>query len=272
MIENPVRAHKEQDYFIIGSAVDYWLEKGEKKFWKKYMLVTQRFDPASRMEALADKIQKQLETISKSRTQGGTPLQQADLMSYQAELKKLETGDADKIQITPSNLRTIQNCVNEAGANKIFNHKPKKKVFENDFFGVKMRAEVDDFDEKQRLINDVKSCANINKFDPTDYVWQLSFYELMASIHYGELEGDDGDWQCRVSVVDKYGPFSRSLVFDYPKTFIREERRKIIEALEKYKLALKTGIFRPASEMSVLLNCPYYGVDNHGRHPVPLIA
>ena len=175
------------------------------------------------------------------------------------EVVKRRNGEAEKIQLTEGMSETLDNMGKEFLQNQLFHKQYKKKVFQCEISGLKLSGELDHFDEKERLIIDLKSCANIQTFDAYAYTFQMAFYQFLVE------ESTGVRCRARLNVVDKYAYFSRSRCYEFGEQTLFAERGRILRLLEQYKVASDTGIFLPSKDQETLEGCPYYGIESHGR-------
>lgn len=181
------------------------------------------------------------------------------------EIVKRRNGDGLKIQLTESMKQNIDYMEKEYYANGMFPKTLKKHVIEHEFSGLKLRSELDNINHVDKMIEDLKSCANITTFRGDAYLVQMSFYQFMIEEQTGERYG------ARLFVVDKNKPISRSAYYEYSIPTLLAERGRILSILENMKNAHETGVFLPAKDQFTLYNCPYYGLENHGRPNEPII-
>jgi len=171
----------------------------------------------------------------------------------------------NKVEITNSIADMVGQLALEYRLNSLFPQVPKKKVITFEYSGLKLRAELDDFLPDQQLIADIKTCANLTTFNPEYYILQMSFYQWLVE----ETEGLKCEAQ--LNVVDKYKYFARSRAYRYTRGTLESYRGNILMALEELKLAKASGIYKSAESENVLLTCPFYGKDGHGRPTTPII-
>lgn len=164
---------------------------------------------------------------------------------------------SDKIQLTGAQYAQVERLWDEFRSQPLYNSKPVKKIIEWEFSGLKLRAELDDFDKEKRQIRDIKTCANVSTFNPESYLLQMSFYQWLIE----ETAGIK--CEAMLEVVDKYTYFSRSKPILYTKGTLDAHRGVILEALEDMKLAKEAGWYSPATSRNVLDTCSYYY--DHGR-------
>lgn len=169
-----------------------------------------------------------------------------------------------KIELTKGTDAQIKACYSEFLQNPLFMQQHQKKALEFDFDGIKLRGELDGFDKEKQVIVDVKTCANLATFNPEFYVLQMSFYQWLVE----EIEGVKCD--ALLEVVDKYKYFSRSRAYLYSRSTLEAYRGTILQALSDYKEAKESGLWLSATSENILLSCPYYGREGHGRPVQPI--
>lgn len=194
-----------------------------------------------------------------------------DFFKSNYEVVARRSDKAVKKQLTMSQGSLVNNMQKEFMENKLFNKKPAKKIFFAKIGGFILKAELDDFVPGERIMNDVKSTANITTFDPHNYLHQMSFYQLVVE------ESQDVRCAANLEVVDKYSAFSRSALYHFTQETLFSGRGGLLQALEEMRSAHDSGIFVPAKDQATLFTCPYYGLktnscsDGHGRPTKPII-
>jgi hypothetical protein len=175
--------------------------------------------------------------------------------------------EAEKVQLTERMGRLIDQMAAEFNSNELFAKEPIKKVMFMPFpFNTEIvKVEVDDFDSKNKVIRDVKTCANIKLINPIDYIIQASLYQLVAEYHMGET------YDVEYEFVDKNDHFSRSQKVIFSNETLHRERDRIFQIIQDMHQAHQSGIYLEAEDQYVLFDCPYYGVDGHGRPKQPII-
>lgn len=210
---------EEPDYFVLGTALDVLLTEGQKAFDKKYKVV-------------------------KVRSKKGKELAEENGYTLLTETM----GDM------------IRGMEWEYMQNELFKRKRlKKKIFELEIGGVPVRAELDDYVKSRPYFIDLKTTANITKFDEHDYSFQMAFYNLIVEEATGEKK------TARLEVLDKYSYFSRSRCYEYSLSTLEAERPRIIRLLELYKQSTMLGMYFPSTNPEQLECCPYYNFEGHGR-------
>jgi len=210
---------EERDYFTTGTAFDYVAEQGGK---------------LDKYEQQYPIIRKGTKQYDRAVAEGVTPI----------------TGTID---------RDVRAMVHEFKENPLFVPKIKKEKLIMEFGGLKLKAELDHCDNKNKIIYDLKSTANIMNFDPSFHVFQQSFYHWMKE----ELTGER--YRVRLLVADKRPSFSRSRVYEYTEPVLMQARGLIFPLLEKYKQAHDLGIFLPPEDERECETHDYYGYESHGR-------
>lgn len=168
-------------------------------------------------------------------------------------------GESDKQQLTKLQGDTINALVRAYGINPFFSPSIKKKVLEGEIFDIKVRGELDHFIEDENIIVDIKTTANLAKFDPMSYVYQMSFYCLLIE----ELEGKK--CTARLYVCEKDVDIPKSLCFEFTQETLMEGRRTVLQDIIRYKEAIGNDHFPQTNDQYTLLTtCEYYGVDGHG--------
>lgn len=213
----------ENEAFILGQAVDDFLTEGTEVFHKKYEVVIRR---STKMAIL--------------------------------------TG---KIQLTQGQWESIQQMILEFKQQYLFDSTPKKKIIlfkgTGDLAGMVLKAELDDINELQRMIKDVKTCANIKTFSPSYYLLQATFYNLLVELKFAE------NYEVMLEIVDKNRAVSRSMALIYTRPTLQSQRGYLLGELIRANKAIYTGIFSEAEDQDVLYDCPYYGYQGHGRPTEP---
>lgn len=180
---------------------------------------------------------------------------------YEAVARR--TGKSEKKELTKGMMAMVEQLAEEFKQNSLFASSYQKKIMFTKIGGLILKIEMDGFDEKAGIIRDVKTCRDIVKFDPKDYVFQASFYHFVVE----EVTG----LKCDVvlDVVDKHEGFSRSACFQYDRRTLEAERGNIIQTLDEISEAMNTNFWMPANNQKDLWSCPYYGIEGHGRPKTP---
>jgi len=168
-------------------------------------------------------------------------------------------GESEKQQLTKLQGDTINALARAYGMNPFFSPSIKKKVLEGEIFDLQVRGELDHFIEEENIIVDIKTTANLAKFDPMSYIYQMSFYHLLME----EIEGKK--CTARLYVCEKDVSIPKSLCFEFTQDTLMEGRKTVLHDIVKYKEALENDYFPQTTDQNTLLTtCEYYGVDGHG--------
>ena len=180
------------------------------------------------------------------------------------EIVSRRMGKSDRIELSNGMWETIVKMRKEFNSNPLFTGNPEKKIMFHKFGQFVIKIEMDDYKASELKIKDVKSSASIKTFEPDMYKIQAALY------HWIVEENTMQRFAVEYEVVDKYAYFSRSQLFIYEQSTLLNKRGELLALLEKIKEAHETGLFFPAARWDVLLECPYYGVDGHGRPTKPI--
>ena len=247
----------ERDYFILGTALDDRLTYGENWYGERYITVDRRAKNIdAEIERCRGKIEKAKLNLKKDGERSKVGLDNEFRANQRiVDLKILAT----KIQLTSKWSETIDNMYGEFMANPMFNDKPTKRVFFHEFGGFVLKIELDDIDLDEVIIKDIKSAANVLKFDPERYVMQMAIYQWVVK------ENLDERFRVQLEIVDKFADFSRSRLLEYKESTLWDGRKKIVELIGKLKSAHETGLFIRSNDPEVFFRSPYYGHEDYGR-------
>jgi len=164
---------------------------------------------------------------------------------------------AQKVQLTNTMSKLIDQMHHEFKNQTVFAPNPKKKVFFHEVAGFILKAEMDDYENG--IIRDIKTTANILTFDPKDYELQMSFYHWLVEENTGMRP------RVFLEVVDKYTHFSRSKMIEYSENCLLGKRAELLSLLEKLREAHDLNIFIRSNIEQIVFNSPYYGHPQYGR-------
>lgn len=168
----------------------------------------------------------------------------------------VETG---RTQLTKGQGETIEALLKGYNLNPFFDKKVSKKILEGEIFGVKVRGELDHFVDADNMIVDIKTTANLFKFDPLSYIYQMAFYHLLME------EIEDRRCSVRLYVCEKDTEVPKSECYEFSQESLMEGRRQVLQDMVKYVDALEHNEFPPTTDRYTLLtSCEYYGVEGHG--------
>ena len=185
---------------------------------------------------------------------------------------QLMAAEQHKVILTESEGKTVDRCVAEYLDRPFFIKKPLKTNFLAIIDGLPCKAEVDHWGDGECAFEDVKTCANINTFDPNFYKVQMSFYYLVITRH-AEKKLKDTDYEDlkrkltgSLNVADKNSAFSRSHKFIYTNETLQENVPMIMELISKWKDSEESGIwpwkldFIDPSDLETFFNSDFYPI------------
>lgn len=227
-IDEKPNVKNDKEAFVMGSAFDDFLTEGKVFFEEKYEVVARRDE----------------------------------------KTRELFMG---KELLSKSNSEMLFNMIKEYRAQPLFSQAPKKKIVLAMYKGLILKIELDDIDDENRLMRDIKTAANIVTFykemarfnekfiGRSKYLFQMSFYFFVLSL---TLEKEYG---AVLQVVDKNKDISRSGAWVFDVSELRGELHKIMGLLDDLKVSQDSGCFFPSQDQATLYECPYYGLQGHGR-------
>jgi len=116
--------------------------------------------------------------------------------------------------------------------------------------GIKRKGKLDFLDLDKKLILDLKTCADLKKFDPLMYVYQLAYYRQLVRAKYN-ITAD-----CHIFAVDKKKGRHNSQYYILSNVRLDEAEERINEALKLYKKSLKSSVYLPDTAMCHF--CEFY--------------
>ena len=256
----PERIKEDKEYFVVGQAFDDLTTHGDKYYDENYIVLK------SRVSDIDSEIQKQQEKIEDAKNlppkKDGSMLATAKNSIVKSEMKiKFLIALKEKVQLTYTMQDLISQMHEEFLAQKLFNHKPKKRVFFWKYRDRLIKIELDDFDGK--TIRDVKTSANVLRFDP-------EFYEVQACLYHLVVEENTMDrLPVQYEIVDKYRHFSRSLLIEYTQQTLLSVRGRILSAIDNLIDAEASDIFFETDDQEYKYNSGYYGYNGYGRPTKP---
>lgn len=261
----PDRTLSEKDYFVIGQAVDDILTLGWTYFETHYVVMDSRIsDIQEAVAGLEGKISDAQSDVKKDGSRSATGLKaEAKARERIAFLQSL----GSKTQITQSMADQIVRIISEYNQNGMFNMKPAKKVFFHVFAGFLIKVELDDFDQEKMLIADTKTTNSILNCDHNfaeKYKTQMTMYQWAVEENLFQRP------RVQLRIVDKGDNFSRSHCIEYLDATLMEHRGELVSLIEKMREAHDLDFFTWAMDQNTLFNCPYYGIENHGRPTQPI--
>lgn len=243
---------KENPAFIVGQAVDDVLTFGWEYFNENYAIVSKKVNVNESILKAEDDLARIKDKSCKTALKNMTKIKTLRSM-------------VGKKQITLELFRTVKECVHEAKSQTLFyNDKYKKAELIYTFAGlsIPLKGELDFLSDDKKVIRDLKTCADIEKFHPDVYIWQMAFYHWLVEELYGIQA------EVFLDVIEKptgARPFSRSRCYQISQITLLDKRREIIEAIAKLARALKTGIYIKPTLPETRFKSEYYGFEGYGR-------
>lgn len=248
---------EQEDYFVTGSAFDDLMTLGEDYYQERYIKMDRRIsDIQAEKEKAENAIKDALEAPRKK-----------DGSMYASDQKKIGQAKErlalcalleSKVQITETIEKQIRQMQAEFIEQPLFNQTPKKRVIIAPLGQHLLKAELDDFEPGVR-INDIKTAANILRFDYDAYLLQGCFYNFLVE----EVDGDR--LPVRLEIVDKHKCISRSLCVEYTTYTLQSQRAQMLNLITGLQDCLDTDIWSPTKVVQDAANSPYYGYKGYGR-------
>jgi hypothetical protein len=261
---------EEKDYFIYGSAVDTLLTEAPEIFAKRFMPVKTKIDCGERqitvklIEALKAEIKEKENTKKAHKTLDDKLIKLQEKLSAIIQLEGIT-------QITETMYKHIKASADELLRQPLFrmfgvgSSGKSQEIITTELDGKLVKGKLDYINVEKKIIADVKTCANIERFDPRMYAEQLAYYRKLASIKYGIPEKE---WDCYILAVDKQTDVKRSEIMCLSKNLIDAAWLDISEKLEKYYRTKEFGFYQPITEKpdaeymdarkTVCYKCPFY--------------
>ncbi len=265
------------DAFAIGGGFDELVTYGRDAFDRRYTVVQSRVSNVE--DAIAEQLQK-IEEAQNDLKKDGTRSQPGINAEQKAREKIAQLNNVKgKVQLTQSHMEMIEQLHREFMGNPLMNHAPRKKIIVFRVGKIPVKCELDDYVPNDPLIKeqkhieancirDMKTCASVTNVEPTNWLDQLSLYQL--SVEEQTFKGEpvwDGRPTCgMIEAVDKHGYWSRSRCFYYSPARLRDRRGYLLEQISKLWNAQQTGIFYRETKLPAF-DCPYYSVEGYGREP-----
>lgn len=130
--------------------------------------------------------------------------------------------------------------------------------------GVKRKGKLDFLDVKRKRIVDLKTCADIKKFDPRFYTTQLTYYRQLVRAKYGI------DCTCHIAAVDKQSGKYRFEFYTLDPSLLDAEEVRINNAIKDYKKSVKKDIWEGKGR-HICFSCPFYTDCKLSKQTDPII-
>lgn len=263
---------EEHDYFVYGSAVDSLLTEHPDNFLDRFYPLAEGqrkidTDGKEGIEAAMAELQKDIEIRANEKK--ATKALESKVATYQAKLEALSvlTG---KTQISATVFKHVRQSAEELLRQPLFKMfgvgEPgmSQGIIALTINGIKQKGKLDYLNPDKRIIADVKTCANIEKFNPRIYATQLAHYRRLASTYY---ETEKEAWDHYLLVVDKQTDVKRSKIFCISKDIINDAEKELDKLLIDFVDRRATGFFTPITEKTddpekareeVCFKCPNY--------------
>ena len=259
---------KEPDYFAYGRAVDTLLTENDSEFTNKFYPISASIN-TSKLNEFRDLLKTKKDELVKKKSKNlGTKILETSIEKLRQRIKKIrEIGD--KTQITLKTHEHVQGCATELKRQPLYNMFGVKKgsraqeIITQKINGIKRKGKLDYIYPEKKIIADIKTCANILRFEPELYAEQLAYYRELASEKYGIPESE---WDCYIMAVDKNILYKRSEIFLLDKQLLNASKDRNAHNLKLYLERKKTGFFNPVtlnpddnlSRRDKCMNCDHY--------------
>lgn len=240
---------KEPIYFIYGRAVDTLLTEEESEFGKRFFPIDRRVD-TDKLPMLKESLAELKKEIQdKKAEKKATTMLEKRYAKMEEDIKTLEDVDG-KTQITMTDYKHIMETAKELQRQplyQMFGMREKGTAQEDIVLtidGHKRKGKLDYLNVEKRIIADVKTTANLIRFDPRDYIEQMSNYRELVSVKYGIPEEE---WDVYLLVGDKNTDFKRSEIFLLDKNLMnaaKPERQAVLQLMAE---RIKTGFYNPVT-------------------------
>ena len=244
--------NEERDYFVFGSAVDSLLTESEGNFEERFMVLDRKI-ATDNVEELYNEL-KETERERDEKLEAGKPVKmlEAKIVKINEKLDKIKEAEG-KTQISSTVFGHIHDSVKEMRRQPLYEMfgigkgGTSQDIICAEINGVKRKGKLDHIDVKNKIIADVKTCADITKFDPRMYATQLYYYRKLASVHH---KIDEQEWDCYITAVDKQTHYKRSEVFHLNKNIIDAAGLEIEAIIKQMEDAKALGFYTPATNMA----------------------
>ena len=259
---------KEPDYFAYGRAVDTLLTENDTEFSNKFYPVSSNVNISKKATCEALLSSKIKELAAKRKEGKGTKILEASIEKLKQRIQDI-TEIGNKTQITLKTYEHVQDCATELKRQPLYDMFGVKRgsraqeIIAQKIGGIKRKGKLDYIYPGKKIIADIKTCANILKFEPAMYADQLAYYRELASEKYGIPEEE---WDCYIMAVDKNILYKRSEIFLLNKQLLNTSKDRNAHNLKLYFERKKTGFYNPVtfnpddnlSRRDKCMNCDHY--------------
>lgn len=237
----------EPDYFIYGRAVDTILTEPEKTFEQKFIPMEIRIDIESLKELEIERDQTIKEAEQKEIE--GKPHKMLDIKLAKLYDRIIAIKNIDnKTQLTKAIYKDIMASVQELKRQPLYEmfgvKERSQEIIALTIDGYKRKGKLDYIYLEKRIIIDVKTCANLENFDPRNYAGQLSYYRDLASVKYNI---DCQKWDCYIAAAGKEAKFKRSEIFHITDNLLNAAQVENKAVLKLFVERVKSGFFNPVT-------------------------
>ncbi len=145
------------------------------------------------------------------------------------------------VLLTSTQGELIGNAVKEYASRDFFPQKPRKRNIIWLMGGMVAKAELDHFDVENRVIGDIKTCANVAAFEPMSYALQMAFYAFAIEKKWGEKV------EAELYVIDKHSDWSRSHKWRFCRPTLSSKYFELEKLAMQWKECLANDIWEHIS-------------------------
>ena len=265
-IDKTFQELREPDYFVYGRAVDTLLTENEEEFGKKFYQATIAIDASKKGELEESLKTLTIELAEKKKLNRGTKGIEDKITTTQEKIKEIEK-NGDKTRMTTTVYDHVMTSAKEMKRQKLYQmfevekYGRAQEVIALDIQGIKRKGKLDYIYPEKKIIADIKTCAQITKFDPKMYTGQLAYYRELASAKYGIPEEE---WDCYIMAVDKHTLYKRSEIFMLSKGLLNNAKENNAIQLKLYYERSNTDFYSPVTaendfaRQEKCMNCAHY--------------
>jgi len=262
----------DKDYFIYGKAVDVILsgESIDDRFYIGSKASKTEEEMLAEIEEIGEAIKLRAATGTTAKTQAPlkSQLDKIDELNQKIDEAKENKG---KQAITLSMYNNAIDTAREIMSQPLyqaFQYCDTQLIIGAEINGIKVKGMLDKVDLENGIINDDKSAANLNTFDPQMYIQQLAWYRWIVREVYGV------DCSCYLSVGDKGATqtnIKRSSIYMYSKNLLDYQEEENMKMLDDFVKIKNSGVFIPCvhnderARERTCFSCDYYSGCCHSR-------
>ena len=240
----------EPEYFIYGRAVDTILTEPEGTFEERFIAMETRVN----IEQLKDLAIKETELLKeireKAKENKAHKMLDTSLGKVRDKIKYIKS-IGKRTQLSKGMMKDILQSVEELKRQPLYEmfgvKQRAQEVIALTIDGYKRKGKLDYIYPEKKIIADVKTTANIEKFDATTYAFQLAYYRDLAVAKCG-IKAEE--WDCYILAVDKATLFKRSEIYHLSSGLLNSAQIEIKAVLKEFSEKVKSGFFTPATKIS----------------------